>query len=41
MALSIVDRVEPLAQRIGAINTVIVAADGSSRTQHRCPGFAA
>jgi shikimate dehydrogenase len=29
MALSIVDRVEPLAQRIGAINTVIVAADGS------------
>lgn len=26
-ALSIVDRVEPLAQRIGAINTVIVAAD--------------
>src|ERR1700693_1064249 len=29
MALSIVDRVEPLARRIGAINTVIVAADGS------------
>src|SRR5216683_1113884 len=29
MALSVVDRVEPLARRIGAINTVIVAADGS------------
>src|SRR5258708_22370208 len=29
MALSIVDRVEPLARRIGAINTVIVEADGS------------
>jgi shikimate dehydrogenase len=29
MALSIVDRVEPLARRIGAINTVVVAADGS------------
>jgi shikimate dehydrogenase len=29
MALSIVDRVEPLARRIGAMNTVIVAADGS------------
>jgi shikimate dehydrogenase len=28
MALSVVDRVEPLARRIGAINTVIVAADG-------------
>src|SRR5882724_1689199 len=28
-ALSIVDRVEPLARRIGAMNTVIVAADGS------------
>jgi shikimate dehydrogenase len=28
-ALSIVDRVDPLARRIGAINTVIVAADGS------------
>lgn len=29
MALSIVDRVEPVARRIGAMNTVIVAADGS------------
>src|SRR6266849_4078673 len=29
MALSVVDRVEPLARRIGAMNTVIVAADGS------------
>jgi shikimate dehydrogenase len=29
MALSIVDRVEPLARSIGAMNTVIVAADGS------------
>jgi len=29
MALSLVDRVEPLARRIGAMNTVIVAADGS------------
>jgi shikimate dehydrogenase len=29
MALPIVDRVEPLARRIGAINTVIVEADGS------------
>src|SRR5260370_4434440 len=28
-ALSIVDRVDPVARRIGAINTVIVAADGS------------
>ena len=28
-ALAIVDRVEPLARRIGAVNTVIVAADGS------------
>ena len=29
MALSVVDRVDPLARRIGAVNTVIVAADGS------------
>ena len=29
MALSIVDRVEPSARRIGAMNTVIVAEDGS------------
>jgi shikimate dehydrogenase len=29
MALSVVDRVEPLARRIGAVNTVVVAADGS------------
>jgi shikimate dehydrogenase len=29
MALSIVDRVDPTAQRIGAMNTVIVALDGS------------
>src|ERR1044071_3515841 len=29
MGLSIVDRIEPLARRIGAINTVVVAADGS------------
>src|SRR3981189_1381839 len=28
-ALAIVDRVEPLARRIGAMNTVIVAPDGS------------
>src|SRR5438876_8768492 len=28
MALSVVDRVEPLARRIGAMNTVIVAPDG-------------
>jgi shikimate dehydrogenase len=28
-ALSIVDRVEPLARRIGAINTIVVAPDGS------------
>jgi shikimate dehydrogenase len=28
-AMSIVDRVDPLARRIGAVNTVIVAADGS------------
>jgi shikimate dehydrogenase len=27
-ALSIVDRVEPLARRIGAVNTIIVASDG-------------
>jgi shikimate dehydrogenase len=29
MALSLVHRVEPLARRIGAINTIIVAADGT------------
>jgi shikimate dehydrogenase len=29
MALSIVDRVEPLARRIGAMNTVVVKPDGS------------
>src|SRR5712692_10063848 len=29
MALSVVDRVDPLARRIGAMNTVVVAADGS------------
>lgn len=29
MAVSIVDRVDPLARRIGAVNTVVVAADGS------------
>jgi shikimate dehydrogenase len=29
MALSIVDRVEPMARRIGAVNTIIVAGDGS------------
>src|SRR5712671_7469015 len=28
-ALAIVDRVDPLARRIGAINTIVVAADGS------------
>ncbi len=28
-ALALVDRVDPLAQRIGAINTVVVEADGS------------
>jgi shikimate dehydrogenase len=28
-ALSVVDRVEPLARRIGAVNTVVVAPDGS------------
>ncbi|MFM6992780.1 MAG: shikimate dehydrogenase [Rhodoferax sp.] len=28
-ALAIVDRVEPLAQRIGAVNTVVVESDGS------------
>jgi shikimate dehydrogenase len=29
LALSIADRVEPLARRIGAVNTIIVAPDGS------------
>jgi shikimate dehydrogenase len=29
MAVSIVDHVDPLARRIGAVNTVVVAADGS------------
>ena len=29
MALSIVDRVEPLARRIGAVNTVVVEKDGT------------
>lgn len=28
-AMSIVDRVEPLAQRIGAVNTIVVEADGT------------
>jgi shikimate dehydrogenase len=28
-ALAIVDRVDPVAQRIGAINTIVVAADGT------------
>jgi shikimate dehydrogenase len=28
-ALSVVDRVEPLARRIGAVNTIVVGADGS------------
>jgi shikimate dehydrogenase len=28
-ALSIVDRIEPLARRIGAVNTIVVTADGS------------
>jgi shikimate dehydrogenase len=28
-ALAIVDRVDPVAQRIGAVNTIVVAADGS------------
>ncbi len=28
-ALSVVDRVEPLARRIGAVNTIVVAPDGS------------
>src|ERR1700688_3242710 len=28
-ALSTVDRVDPIARRVGAMNTVIVAADGS------------
>ena len=29
MALSLVDRVDPLARRIGAVNTVVVAPDGA------------
>src|SRR5216684_5401838 len=29
LALSIVDRVEPLARRIGAVNTIVVAAAGT------------
>jgi shikimate dehydrogenase len=29
LALSIIDRVEPLARRIGAVNTIIIAPDGS------------
>ena len=29
MAVSIVDHIDPLARRIGAVNTVVVAADGS------------
>ncbi|HEV8030442.1 MAG TPA: shikimate dehydrogenase [Stellaceae bacterium] len=29
LALSVVDRVEPMARRIGAINTIVVAPDGS------------
>ena len=35
-ALAIVDRVDPLARRIGAVNTVVVAPDGSLEgQQHR------
>src|SRR5438034_1617837 len=30
-ALAVVDRVDPLARRIGAINTIVVAPDGSLR----------
>ena len=52
-ALALVDRVEPLAQRIGAINTVVVEADGSlsgkntdafgylHSLQESCPGWRA
>jgi len=29
LALAVVDRIDPLAQRIGAVNTIVVAADGS------------
>jgi shikimate dehydrogenase len=29
LALTVVDRIEPLARRIGAINTIVVAPDGS------------
>src|SRR5215831_6951152 len=28
-ALSVVDRIEPLARRIGAVNTIIIGSDGS------------
>jgi shikimate dehydrogenase len=50
-ALRIVDRVEPLARRIGAVNTIIIAADGSlegsntdaygftENLRDRAPGF--
>jgi shikimate dehydrogenase len=41
-ALAIVDRVEPQARRIGAVNTIIVAADGSLGASNTdAPGFLA
>jgi shikimate dehydrogenase len=33
-ALSVVDRVEPAARRIGAVNTIVVAPDGSLEAQN-------
>jgi shikimate dehydrogenase len=33
-ALSVVDRVEPLARRIGAVNTIVVAPDGALEAQN-------
>ena len=39
-AMALVDRVDPLAQRIGAINTVVVEADGSlSGRNTDAPGY--
>ena len=35
--MPLVDQVDPLARRIGAVNMIVVEADGTSvRIQHRC-----
>src|SRR6202048_3325161 len=41
-ALALADRVDPQAQRIGAVNTIVVAADGTlAASNSDAPGFLA